>query len=203
MLLQAFGAVSGLGVGTQAQFQKAVDCSSGITTFTKSTAIPVDLPCASLIKEDLSFNLDANSLSMFDRTAHLSWLAANEALQQSGLNELNDLGLDRSGIFWGTGFGGSNTLDSAYQEIFLNGKQRARPFTIIGVMANGSAGLLAIQTGFKGPSMGDLLNGMRLIKPMPLERLLEVLNMVFAIGQLLAAEQNLFLMLAQLKRGRL
>lgn len=153
VVITGLGAVSGLGVGAQAQFQKAVNCSSGITAFTKSTAIPVDLPCASLIKEDLSFNLDANSLSMFDRTAHLSWLVANEALQQSGLNELNDLNLDRSGIFWGTGFGGSNTLDSAYQEIFLNGKQRARPFTIIGVMANGSAGLLAIQTGFKGPSM--------------------------------------------------
>ena len=153
VVITGLGAVSGLGVGAQAQFQKAVDCSSGITAFTKSTAIPVDLPCASLIKEDLSFNLDTNSLSMFDRTAHLSWLVANEALQQSGLNELSDQDLDRSGIFWGTGFGGSNTLDSAYQEIFLNDKQRARPFTIIGVMANGSAGLLAIQTGFKGPSM--------------------------------------------------
>lgn len=153
VVITGLGAVSGLGVGAQAQFQRSTACSSGITKFTKSTAIPVDLPCASLIKEELAFNLDATSLGMFDRTAHLSWLVSNEALQQSGLSDLNEQELDRSGIFWGTGFGGSNTLDNAYQDIYLNGKQRARPFTIIGVMTNGSAGLLSMQTGFKGPSM--------------------------------------------------
>ena len=153
VVITGLGAVSGLGLGAQVQFQNAIDCSSGITAFSKSTAIPVDLPCASLIKEELVFNLDATSISMFDRTAHLSWLVADEAVRHSGLKNLSEQDLDRSGIFWGTGFGGSNTLDSAYQDIYLNGKQRARPFTIIGVMANGSAGLLAMQTGFKGPSM--------------------------------------------------
>jgi len=153
VVVTGLGAVSGLGVGAQIQFQKAVECQSGISAFTGPTAIPVDLACASTIKENLVFDLDANSLSMFDRTAHLSWLVAREALQQSGLSNLSETELDQSGIFWGTGFGGSNTLDHTYQDLYLNAKQRARPFTIIGVMANGAAGLLSMQTGFRGPSL--------------------------------------------------
>ena len=153
VVITGIGAVSGLGVGAGIQFQKAVECTSGISVFSGSTAIPVELPCASVIKENLDFGLDTTSLGMFDRTAHLSWLVAKEALKHSGLGNLTEKDLDQSGIFWGTGFGGSTTLDSAYQDIYLNNKERARPFTIIGVMANGSAGLLAMQTGFKGPSL--------------------------------------------------
>ena len=153
VVITGLGAVSGLGVGAQVQFTKAIECISGITAFSKPTAIPVDLQCASLIKENLEFDLDSSSLGMFDRTAHLSWLVVNEALRHSGLGYLSEEEADSSGIFWGTGFGGSNTLDNAYQDIYLNGKSRARPFTIIGVMANGSAGLLAMKTGFKGPSL--------------------------------------------------
>ena len=153
VVVTGLGAVSGLGVGAVAQFQKAIECSSGISAFAAKTAIPVDLPCAAMIHQDLEYGLDSSSLGMFDRTAHLSWFVANEALKQSGLEGLNEAELDASGIFWGTGFGGSSTLDNAYQDIYLNNKGRARPFTIIGVMANGSAGLLALQTGFKGPSL--------------------------------------------------
>ena len=153
VVVTGLGAVSGLGVGAGIQFQKAVQCQSGIGAFSGLTAIPVDLPCASIIQDNLFFDSDANSLGMFDRTAHLSWLVAKEALQQSGLGDLSEAELDKSGIFWGTGFGGSNTLDNTYQDIYLNTKQRARPFTIIGVMANGAAGLLSMRTGFRGPSL--------------------------------------------------
>ena len=153
VVVTGLGAVSGLGVGAGIQFQKALQCQSGIVAFSRSTAIPVDLPCASIIQDSLVIDLDASLLGMFDRAAHLSWLVAKEALGQSGIGNLNEEELDQSGIFWGTGFGGSTALDSAYQDLYLNAKQRVRPFTVIGVMANGAAGLLSMQTGFKGPSL--------------------------------------------------
>ena len=153
VVVTGLGAVSGLGVGAVTQFQKAIECVSGISVFNTPPAIPVDLQCAALIKQDLDYGLDSSSLGMFDKTAHLSWFVAHEALKQSGIENLSESELDVSGIFWGTGFGGSNTLDGAYQDIYLNNKGRARPFTIIGVMANGSAALLALQTGFTGPSL--------------------------------------------------
>ena len=153
VVITGLGAISGLGVGAAAQFQKASACASGISSFIGSTAIPVDLPCAAIIAEPYSTELEASTLAMFDRVAHLSWLVAREALEHAGINGLSQDELQRSGIYWGTGFGGSNTLDNAYQDIYLKNKDRARPFTIIGVMANGATGLVSMQSGFKGPSL--------------------------------------------------
>jgi 3-oxoacyl-[acyl-carrier-protein] synthase II len=153
VVITGLGAVSALGVGAAIQFQKAISCTSGISSFTGSTAIPVDLSCAAVIQDPLTFDLDNASISMFDRTAHLAWLVTHEALRHAGIQNLDESQLEASGLFWGTGFGGSNTLDVAYQDLFLKDKGRTRPFTVIGVMANGAAGLLAMQTGFKGPSL--------------------------------------------------
>lgn len=147
------GAASALGIGAKVQFQKAIECASGISVFSGSTAIPVDLPCAAVITEPYSLNLDSSTLGMFDRVAHLSWLVAQEALQHAGIENLSEADLEQSGIYWGTGFGGSGTLDSTYQDLYLKHKDRARPFTIIGVMANGATGLLSMQSKFKGPTL--------------------------------------------------
>lgn len=153
VVITGLGAISALGIGAVAQFQKATACTSGIAAFNRATAIPVDLACAALISEPYMLNLEASTLGMFDRVAHLSWLVANEALEHAGINGLSQEDLERSCIYWGTGFGGSGTLDNTYQDLFLKGKDRARPFTVIGAMANGATGLLSMQSGFKGPSL--------------------------------------------------
>lgn len=153
VVITGLGAVSCLGVGAAIQFQKAATCTSGITSLNKALAIPVDLACAGLVANPLPIQLDASSQGMFDRVAQLSWSAAREALEHSGLKDLPEKTLDRCGIFWGTGFGGANTVESAFEDIFIKQKERVRPFTVIGVMANGSAALISLKTGFKGPSM--------------------------------------------------
>ena len=153
VVITGLGAISALGNGARAQFQKASECLSGVAAFKGSTAIPVDLACAAVIADPYSLNLEASTLGMFDRVAHLSWLVAKEALDHSGIASLSQEELEFSGIYWGTGFGGSNTLDNAYQNIYLQDKDRTRPFTIIGVMANGAIGLISMQSGFKGPSL--------------------------------------------------
>ena len=153
VVITGLGAISCLGVGADAQFQKASLCQSGIGGFSNPLPISVDLSCAGLVTVDLAMQFDSSTLSMYDRVAHLSWIAAREALEHSGLKNLPENILDRCGIFWGTAFGGANTLESAFDDIFIKQKQRVRPFTVIGVMANGAAALISLKTGFKGPSM--------------------------------------------------
>ena len=153
VVITGLGAISCLGIGADIQIQKASFCQSGIGIFANDLPIPVGLACAGLVTVDLSPQFDSSTLGMYDRVAHLSWIAAREALEHSGLKDLPENILDRCGIFWGTGFGGANTLESAFDDIFIKQKQRVRPFTVIGVMANGSAALISLKTGFKGPSM--------------------------------------------------
>ena len=153
VVITGLGAISCLGIGADVQFEKAALCQSGIGGFFNALPIPVDLSCAGLVAVELARQFDSSTLSMYDRVAHLSWIAASEALEHSGLKDLPENILDRCGIFWGTGFGGANTLESAFADIFIKQKQRVRPFTVIGVMANGAAALISLKTGFKGPSM--------------------------------------------------
>ena len=153
VVITGLGAVSCLGLGSDIQFQRASLCNSGITSFTNSFSIPVDLSCAGQIPADITKHFDTSTQGMYDRVAHLSWVAAKEALEHSGLKDLGVEKLDRSGIFWGTGFGGANTIENAYDTIYIHGKDRVRPFTVIGVMANGAAALISLNTAFKGPSI--------------------------------------------------
>ena len=153
VVITGLGAISCLGIGAKTQFIKAITCSSGITPFQGDLPISVDLPCAGTITEPLPRLLDPSATGMFDRVTQLSWVVAKEAIEQSGIQNLSEEDQDRAGIFWGTGFGGATSIDNAYQDIFLRQKDRLRPFTIIGVMANAPAALISLQTGFKGPSL--------------------------------------------------
>jgi 3-oxoacyl-[acyl-carrier-protein] synthase II len=153
VVITGLGAASCLGIGSQIQFQNASLCYSGITGFSNSLSIQVDLSCAGLVPSNIVDQFDSSTLGMYDRVAHLSWVASKEALEHSGLKDLRSEELERSAIFWGTGFGGANTVENAYDNIYINGKDRVRPFTVIGVMSNGAAALISLNTAFKGPSI--------------------------------------------------
>ena len=153
VVITGLGAASCLGIGSHIQFQNASLCNSGITGFSNSLSIQVDLSCAGLVPSNIVDQFDSSTLGMYDRVAHLSWVASKEALEHSGLKDLRSEELERSAIFWGTGFGGANTVENAYDNIYINGKDRVRPFTVIGVMSNGAAALISLNTAFKGPSI--------------------------------------------------
>lgn len=153
VVITGLGAASCLGIGSHIQFQNASLCNSGITGFSNSLSIQVDLSCAGLVPSNIVDHFDSSTLGMYDRVAHLSWVASKEALEHSGLKDLRSEELERSAVFWGTGFGGANTVENAYDNIYINGKDRVRPFTVIGVMSNGAAALISLNTAFKGPSI--------------------------------------------------
>ena len=153
VVITGLGAASCLGIGSHIQFQTASLCNSGITGFSNSLSIQVDLSCAGLVPSNIVDHFDSSTLGMYDRVAHLSWVASKEALEHSGLKDLRSEELERSAVFWGTGFGGANTVENAYDSIYINGKDRVRPFTVIGVMSNGAAALISLNTAFKGPSI--------------------------------------------------
>lgn len=153
VVVTGIGAVSCLGSNAAAQFQAAIEARSGISGFALSEGAGIRTSIAASIKEELPSLLDRSSSNMFDRVAHLAWHSAHEAIAQAGIGELSDEQLQRSGIFWGCGFGGASTIEATYDDLFLKQKNRTRPFTVIGVMANGAAALLSLQSRFQGPSI--------------------------------------------------
>lgn len=153
VVITGMGAISSLGMNAQSQLDAALNAQSGVRPLAFTSGAPVVTTHAATIAQPVPDHLDRTMTSMFDRVSHLAWHASLEALAQAKLGDLLEEQKNRSGVFWGTGFGGAGTIEQSYDDMFLKHKGRVRPFTVIGVMANGPAALLSLKTGFNGPTL--------------------------------------------------
>ena len=83
-----------------------------------------------------------------DRFAQLAYAAAREAIEQSGLPDVDP---DRVGVVLGTGIGGIETTE---QQIIVNhekGGRRVSPFLVPMMMGNAAPAILSMRYGFRGP----------------------------------------------------
>ena len=78
--------------------------------------------------------------------------AAQQAITQSGL-EATEENAGRIGVLVSSAMGGLTSLQDALFTLKDQGPRRVSPFLIPMLMANGAAGLIGIDHGFKGPAM--------------------------------------------------
>jgi len=149
VVITGLGAVSALGLGAERNFAQALAGVSGIDFLELSSNRKIEGCVAAQIKFQLPELIKRAELSLFDRFAMLGWIAASEAMQQSGLTT-NVRGLENTGVFWGTGFGGAQTLENAYMDLLVEGKNRVRPLSIVASMNNAPAAQIALRCGFGG-----------------------------------------------------
>src|SRR5213075_2284091 len=57
---------------------------------------------------------------------------------------------ERAGVYWGTGLGGSNTLEVAYQQVYGANEWRLRPLTVVMAMNNAAGSNVAVRHGLRG-----------------------------------------------------
>src|SRR3954471_9585217 len=102
---------------------------------------PVDWQGTPYLREAEAANLD--------RASQFAIAAASQALAASGI----DVGAnaERIGVYWGTGLGGAQTLESAYKQVYGAGEWRLRPLTIVMAMNNAAGSNVAVRHGLGGP----------------------------------------------------
>jgi 3-oxoacyl-[acyl-carrier-protein] synthase II len=85
-----------------------------------------------------------------DRVTQLGFGAASDALSDAG-----ELGADpsRCAVVVGTGVGGIETHEKNQRTFIEKGGARVSPFTVPMMMANGTAGVVAMQFGWTGPNV--------------------------------------------------
>jgi len=85
-----------------------------------------------------------------DRVTQLGFAAAADAFADAG-----DLGADpsRCAVVTGTGVGGLESHEHQMQIFFDKGAARVSPFTVPLMMANATAGVVAMQLGWTGPNV--------------------------------------------------
>lgn len=149
VVITGMGAVSALGLGASASFSQALAGRSGISLLPPTLTTNLSCGVGATIQFALPDLLKKSEVPLFDRFSLLGWIAAHEALLQSG-ESANALLPDRSGVFWGTGIGGALTLEAGYADLFLDNKKRLRPLTVVAGMNNAAAGQIALRAGFRG-----------------------------------------------------
>jgi 3-oxoacyl-[acyl-carrier-protein] synthase II len=77
--------------------------------------------------------------------------ASSLALDDAGL-DLDNLDRDRFGTVYGSGIGGIQTFENQVSALITKGPGRVSPFFIPMMIADMTAGLIALQFGLKGPN---------------------------------------------------
>src|SRR5690625_7046 len=78
-----------------------------------------------------------------------------QALEEANL-DLDTVNKERMGIYIGSGIVGMNTLLDNHQAFLDKGPRRVSPFMIPMMIPNIAGGIVAIKTGFTGPSFSPM-----------------------------------------------
>jgi nodulation protein E len=87
----------------------------------------------------------------YDRFTRLALIAAEEAMEQSRLQDAA-LAPERVGTCIGTGLGGCETLDAFYHRLYAKGLTRMPPTVIPHIMYNGATSAVSARFGARGPA---------------------------------------------------
>lgn len=87
-----------------------------------------------------------------DTFAQYAIAATKMALQDAGF-EITDSNAARVGVMVGSGIGGVETWEVQHRTLITKGPGRVSPFFVPMLIANIASGLIAIETGAKGPNM--------------------------------------------------
>jgi 3-oxoacyl-[acyl-carrier-protein] synthase II len=150
-------AVTGLGVKTGAgttletfwaTLASGVSTAATITRFDPSD-LPVRFGCE-VVDFDPTEYLTAKEARRLDRTTHLGFAAAADALAAAGDHRCDPA---RSAVVMGTGVGGFESLEDQIIGYLQKGPSRVSPFLVPMMMVNATAGMIAMQFGWKGPNL--------------------------------------------------
>lgn len=141
-----------IGIGQQAFHAAQLAAANGVRTIQSFDASGLSCTIAAEVDLELERYLERKLLKRTDRCVQLALVAAELALQDSGL-ELARLAPERVGTFIGAGFGGMATFEENCRVRFERGPMRVSPFFIPMMIGNMAAGQIAMRYGFMGPSL--------------------------------------------------
>ncbi len=154
VVITGLGVVHGLGHDVEAFWASLLAGRPGVDRLTHFD--PRDFACqigAEVRDWDVTQHMDAKEARRNDRYTHFGFVAAKQAVRDSGL-EMNGEDGDRVGVIIGSGIGGMLTYETQLKVLFERGPRKVSPFTIPSLIGNMCSGLVAIEFGARGPNFG-------------------------------------------------
>lgn len=151
VVVTGLGSISALGGDVASLIEGVNAARSGVAPLTTPWISRLASPLAAPVTFPVEDQFTKLRRLTLDRVAQMALLAAGQAIKQSGISFAGEKS-ESTGIFWGTGMGGANTLEQAWVEIANNPDARVRPTAIVMFMANSATGQIGIEHKIKGPS---------------------------------------------------
>jgi beta-ketoacyl-acyl-carrier-protein synthase II len=151
IVITGMGTVNPLGLNVKESWENVVNGVSGVAPITLFDSSPLNVHIAAEVKNFKPENyMDGKEARRRDRFEQFAVASAKEALAHSGL-EVTEANAPRIGIIISSAIGGLHSLQEAIITNHTEGPRRVSPFLIPMLMANGGAGMSAIEFGIKGP----------------------------------------------------
>ena len=151
VVITGLGAVSPFGVGVDKFWHSLVEGKSGIST---SELIDVSKHVVKISGEVKNFNaedyLDPKEAKKMDRFIQFALIAADEAIKDAKLEEVNDVDPYKIGVIVSSAAGGFRTFEENHVRILEKGPNKCSPFTIPMMIVNMASGRISMKYGFKG-----------------------------------------------------
>lgn len=142
--ITGLGAVSAFGHGAGTLADALQDGRSGVTAQPGSAEHALAPYAAAAVTAPLAAGMPPAQRNLYDRHGLMALEAAAEAWAQSGLPAVAP-DPDRAAVAWGTGLGGSTSMEVSYTQMFTARPPRVHPYTVVRVMANSAASHLAMR----------------------------------------------------------
>ena len=141
------GLVNPFGGNTEDFFSRIMRGESAVGLYHHpSSPVPISQPAVGCLLFDPEQAIGRAMSSMTDRYSQLGIAAAYSAWSDAGLARAN-AGSDDYGVSWGTGIGGTLTIEKGYSDFYERNKHRASPLSIALAMNNAAASNIAISLG--------------------------------------------------------
>jgi len=160
VVITGLGLLTSIGTNVTTSWNNLISCKSGIRKISKFDVS--DLPCkiAGYISDNLNDDnyLDFQSafenkeLKRNDKFILYGLLAAKEAIEDSGVDKLNDEQKERTGVSVGSGIGGLETIYNNSNILDNQGPRRISPFFVPASLINLLSGQISIKYQLKGPN---------------------------------------------------
>jgi 3-oxoacyl-[acyl-carrier-protein] synthase II len=151
IVITGIGPVSRVGTGVEVLWEALTTGRSGVRRIENFDPSDLAVQLAGEVPDfEPSRWMDTKETRRTDRVTHFSLAGAQLAWEDAGKPEIQSA---RGGIVMATGNGGNETLLQQHSVLLEKGPGRVSPFMVPALMANASAGHIAMRLGLTGPNL--------------------------------------------------
>ncbi|MBW4933606.1 beta-ketoacyl-ACP synthase II [Marinobacter sp. F4206] len=154
VVITGMGMLSPLGNDVQSSWEGVRAGRSGIGMIERFDTSGYSARIGGAIRDlDLEPWLSTKDARKLDAFIHYGLIAAQQAVDDSGLNDYDELDKDRAGIAIGSGIGGLEYIEKNVLTMDKSGPRKVSPFFVPASVINMISGNAAIRFGYRGPNI--------------------------------------------------